>query len=304
MPNQITHFYFGQSAAGGLSDKAKEIILKYPGAYRVGSIGPDFMFVLREIGKGYSERYANEMQYLRMYEVFNACSDYIRAYPSECLISYMLGLINHYVIDSRAHAYVNFWVEEVMPKHYPGNMQTSLHGLLEAALDEIVLTEYMCVNPRTYNIAKDIKPTRYEKDKIAELYTGAINNVIGFEVSEKTIKRAINLTIFFFRMLGDKHGRKKRFFNYLEDRRGIKKQMSSLIRPPYLLGEFDYMNRDHKKWRIVRNRPELTDESFDELMEKCAEAFKRYVEKFLDSLEGKPLNVKDFKVNYEGVEVY
>jgi hypothetical protein len=304
MPNQITHFYFGQSAAAGLSDKAKEVILKYPGAYRVGSIGPDFMFVLREIGTGDAKRYANEMQYLRMYEVFKACSDYIRAYPSECLISYMLGLINHYVIDSRAHAYVNFFVEEIMPKNFPGNMHTSLHGLLEAALDEIVLTEYMCVDPRTYNIAKDIKPSKYEKEKIAELYTGAINGIVGFKVPKKTIKRAISLTIFFFRMLGDKHGRKKRFFNYLEDRRGSKKQMSSLIRPPYLLGEFDYMNRDHKKWRIVRNLPELTDESFDDLMEKCAETFKGYAAKFMDSLDGKALEPKDFRVNYEGVDVY
>lgn len=305
MPNQITHFYFGQDVYKNLNGRAKAIIDQYPHAFRVGALGPDFMFVLREIGIGNAPRYANEMQYLHMFEVFDKAGFYIKANPSDCLTSYLLGLLCHYVSDFRGHAYINYFVEEAMPKYYPGKYQTALHPLLEAGIDEIIIIEYMKLNPRLYNSGNDLKPSRYELDKISELYKNVINDIIGFDVSAKLVKKAIRYTKIFLSFATDRTGLKKKLFNYLEDRKGVKKQMSSIIRPPYLMESFDFMNRNHLKWRKVRNEAVMTNESFDEVMANCKEIAIKYIDNYMAYLEeNKPLRKEDFTINYEGVRVY
>lgn len=305
MPNQITHYYFSQDVYNSLSGRAREIIEKYPHAYRVGAVGPDFMYVPREVGIGRYPRYANEMQYLRMYEVFSRAGEYIINNNNECMTAYMLGLYTHYAIDQTGHAYVNYFMEEVMGKYFPMRMQLSLHALLEAGIDETVLIDYIKTNPRTYNAGKDLKPTRYEKEQIAELYKKAINPVIGFPVSKSMIKFAIRLSIKFFKFTCDKRGIKKRLANKYEDYKNIKKKLSSIIRPPYLYGEYDYMNRNQLPWRKVRNEEEMTTESFDMLMSRSKEMAIKYIDSFMDYIyKNKSLNKKSYTINYEGVRVY
>lgn len=304
MPNQITHYYHGQEVLKNLEGKAREAIYKYPHAFRIGSVGPDIMFVLRESTKKKEKHYANAMQYLKMYEVFAASVKYLKENPDECQLSYILGLLCHYVMDMRGHAYVNFFVEEIMPKYFPPKMQSALHPMIEAGLDEYILKDYMKVDPRTYSIGKDFKPGGYEKKKIGDIYENVINGVFGFDVKSKTIKRIINITIMFFYLTTDKSGVKKKIFNRLEDRKGSKKQMSSSIRPPYLLDEYDYMNRNKIKWRKVRNRDVYTEESFDEVLNDSINLGVKYINDFMAALSGEVnLKKQDFKVNYEGVSI-
>lgn len=305
MPNQITHYYHGMAVMERLEGKAKEIVGSFPEIFKVGCIGPDIMFVIREIGGGDAKRYANEMQYLKMYEVFNEAVHFLKDNPDEAHIAYMLGLLCHYVMDLRGHAYVNYFVEAVMPKYFPGNMQSALHPLLESGLDEHILIDYLKVDPRIYSIGREFRTTRKDRKKISRIYAQVINDVIGFDVPEWKIRMAIMISRMFFFVTTDKSGRKKKMFDRRENRKGIKKQMSSSIRPPYLMGEYDFMNRKRIKWRKVRNMKSLTDESFDMVIDDCINKALLYIDNFLSALEGeKGLEKKDFTVNYEGVKVY
>lgn len=305
MPNQITHYYFAQEVYSKLKGKSKEIIDRYPNAFKAGAIGPDFMFVLRESSKEDYRRYANVMQYLSMYEVFAQTADYIRENPSDCLTSYMLGMLCHYVSDFRGHAYINFFVEEIMPKYYPAKYQTALHTLLETGIDEVIILEYIKAESTKFNVSKLIKPTREEKEQIANLYVNVINKIIGFDVPKKKIKKALKTSIFFLKVTTDKNGYKKRLADAIEDKLEIKKQLSSSIRPPYLFNEYDFMNRKHLKWRKVRNEDELTNESFDRMMEDCKGIALKYIRNYISYInDNKPLLREDYTINYEGVRVY
>ncbi|MGI6702185.1 MAG: zinc dependent phospholipase C family protein [Christensenellales bacterium] len=304
MPNQITHYYHGQEVLKRLDNNLRDIVNRYPYAYKMGSIGPDILFVLRETSGAKIRHYANEMQYLHMYEVFDSATKHLKKNFDECQLSYMLGLLCHYAMDKRGHAYVNYFVEEVMPPHFPSEMQSALHPMMEAGLDEFVLLDHMNENPRKYKIADNFKSTLYERNKIGELYEQVINPVFGYTLSKGAMRFILKITVMFFRLTTDRFGVKKKFFNYLENRKGVKKQMSSSIRPPHNKDGFDYMNRNRVNWRLVRNQNKLTDESFDMVISDCVEQGVKYIEDFIAAVsKDKPLDKKNFQVNYEGVKV-
>lgn len=306
MPNQITHYYLADEVRKELTGRAKEAIDKYPKVFNLGSLGPDFLFVLREAGIGNAPQYANVMQYLHMYEVFDNAAEYIgKLEDKDCALSYILGLICHYVMDMRSHPYVYFFVEEVMPKAFPQKYISALHAILESAIDETILIEYMKTDPRKFDISKYFRLSSVEKNCVADLYFNSINSVIGFNVKRRHIKLAIKITNLYFKLTISRRGIKKRIVSYLEDRKEKKKQLSSSIRPPLLMGEYDFMNRSKISWRKVRNKDEYTTESFDEIIQDVRILSQKYIKAYMDRLfSGKTLKRKDFSVNYEGTQVY
>lgn len=304
MPNQITHLWVGEEVLKRLDKSLAEIAKENLQSYRMGTLGPDFLFVLREVGIGNAPRYANLMQYLNMYEVFEECAKFLENKSNDNKLAYMLGLMCHYVVDMRFHAYVNYFVEEAMPKYFEGKYHLTLHALMEAAIDEHIIEDKMKINPRAYKVAKYFKTSSYDKENISELYHKVINDVMDCHVSKANLKMALRLTKIFFNFTTDTKGYKKKFFNYIEDKKGMKKQLSSTIRPPIKYKEFDYLNDNHLKWRLARNRDIWLDKSVDELLDICIDESLDYIDKFIKRLKHSVLlSREDFIINYEGVAI-
>lgn len=304
MPNLITHYYFADTVKERLSGDILKVIEKEPKAFKLGAIGPDFLFALRELG--FKEKlYPNTMQYLKMHEVYSACGEYLRNNYDDVIYSYLAGLLCHYVSDYHTHPYVNYFVERYTAKHLPTNQIPSIHTLIESAIDSHICDEKLNIASNKFPAGRTCSAPKSVKMKIGRMYQKVVGPIFGYETKAKRYSLSFTLTKFFMKISIDRTGLKKKFFNKLENIVGGKKKITGLMRPPEGYGTIDYMNRNKVKWLKVRNGNEYTDVSIDELLVKAADKAVIYINNFSNYVfDNKPLDKNDFTVNYEGVKVY
>lgn len=304
MPDLVTHVYFAKSVMKELPDEIAAAASRHPDAFALGSIGPDYLFALREMGDSL-KRYPNTLQYRNQYEVFVSIGRYLEKYPDPVMLSYALGFACHYAADRNVHPYVNALCEEYVCSKLPGGYVPMAHTLIEQAIDEYIVREKLGYgeNSGDYNFGDELKSKRSVRKKIGRLYMGAIDDIMGIKLTEAKASLSFEITRLSFAFTRNKNGKRKEFFDKLENKFNLKKQFSARCRPPFGYGEIDYFNLERKPFRIVRNKEETSTATVFELFEKAkSEAATYYVPAlFYAATRGIPLDRARYDVNFEGV---
>lgn len=302
MPNLITHYYFAKKVEKDLSPTAKEITASCPDAFKLGSMGPDYLFILRELGFK-EKRYPNSLQYRKVFETFESTANYLNKNPDKTMLSYMLGFICHYAADRLAHAYVYYFCEEVMHKRMERRYHTAMHTLIESAMDCKVL-ENEGEDYTKYPAHTVISAPKKIRLKIGKLYEDAINDIYGIDLTPKRAALGFKLSEYLLRFAMDRTGLKKKIIGLWEDGEKRKKRFTSHMRPPACYGEADYFNEGRTPWRKVRNGEETVDHTIWEVLELCRKDAIRLIDEYLAWVfEGKPMKKEEFNVNFEGVDL-
>ncbi len=303
MPNLITHYFFAEDVLNALPEETKALIERNREAYNLGSVGPDFLFTLREIGD-VSARYCNRMHYTHVWDTFQRTATYLYRTKNETQIAYMLGLLTHYVIDHRLHPLVNYLAEEGLTQDYTADYQLYIHSLVESTLDEWTLIR-KGKNPRTFSSLKCADAPIKVKKEIGLLYREVINKVFRYDVPVSKIIFSMTICNLFGIMWMDKSGLKKKFFNALENAFDLKKSLTSLMRPAVGYGKVDLLNEQKRDWRIVRNEEPTCNLSIIEMCDVLVDEACRYIADYVEVLNTRgTLNKDDFRVNYEGVRTH
>lgn len=305
MPNLITHIEFGKEVYKHLPEETQKIIDKNKPAFILGSIGPDVLFALREIGMKELEPYANTLQFAAQYETFESMRKHQVENPCEIQYAYMLGFLCHYVADKILHSGVNYFNENILPKEMNEKEFASIHSLIESALDTYVLQEMRGYeNPNDYKPNKELKTSRKVKLKIGKLYEDVINNIYGFPLKKKTFALSANLTSIFMWFTNDKRRIKYKLVRRIEQKYLQSQKITCLFRPVARYGEVDYLNLNKHPWRKVRNREEMVEMSLVEAINLALEeASGYYLPIFHASVTNNvPLDEDRFKINFEGID--
>lgn len=306
MANLITHVYFAREVEKLLPSGLKGITEKYPAAYTIGSIGPDFLFVLREL-KDDAARYCNQMQYCNTYEVFTSIRDYLRTTKNPEALSYVMGLMCHYVLDFNIHAFVNYFVEEGVYKTVPGCQQQGIHAFIENALDDYISRERLHYkDSNLYRPSKELKTSGRTRRVISNIYINAINKIIGFDVVPWKFSFSIFLTRFAIWFVTDKRGWKRKLFGWKEGKKDYagKKSVRNLMRPPECNDAEDFLNLKKVPYRKVRNLDGTDNMTAVELMDTAVKQAADYIVSFWESVKtGAPLDPEAYLINYEGVKL-
>ncbi|OQC13210.1 MAG: hypothetical protein BWX72_01714 [Firmicutes bacterium ADurb.Bin080] len=305
MPNLITHMYLAKEVKKLLDDELKAIIEKYMDAFLFGSIGPDYLFALREMGLEIG-RYPNIMQYVKQYEVFERVAKFLNEKRDPLLISYTLGLMCHYVADLHCHPYVNFFCEEGVVKDLRPIQAKSVHTLIESAGDEYICTMRMGYkNSNKYKPNKDLRTKKKTRMKVGKMYEEVINDLYGIPLPAKKAALSVQLTKTFLAVANDPTGKLRPFVDKIEDKYASKKKFTALMRPPEGYGKVDYLNFNHREWRVARNRDQITDLDFMELIDTAINsATTVYIPMLYSSIkDGTEMDKSLFRVNYEGVDI-
>lgn len=304
MPNLITHYYFAETVKEKLGANARKIIDRYPDAYKLGAMGPDFMFAFREL-KLKERRLPHIMQYLKMYEVFNLSGEYIRDNQDNIVFSYILGLLCHYVSDFTIHPYVNFFVERHTAKLLPANQIANIHTLIESAIDSHICDEMYNTPSNEFASEKVAQASKKERMAISKFYAKVIGGIFGVKARARRYNFAFVATKLFMKFSVDKSGKKKRFFDKLENIMGGRKLLSGLIHPPEGYKILDYMNNNRVSWLTVRNGKDYSNETVYELLERARDTAVVYVDTYIDYvLKERALSKTEFAINYEGIKIY
>lgn len=106
MPASFTHYLFGQQVAPQLPYQIHDIILSHKDLYDIGLFGPDIIFYYRPLIPHSVSRIGYQMHKFPARYFFEQAQDIIRQTKDPALLSYTLGFICHFILDSNCHQYI------------------------------------------------------------------------------------------------------------------------------------------------------------------------------------------------------
>jgi hypothetical protein len=286
------------------SEEIKQIVKGDEDAFIFGTMGPDYLFAVRELGFK-EKKLANLMHSLKQYELFDVTSKYLRENYDKTLMSYMLGFLTHYISDYHVHSFVNYFCENELLQHMPHEYAKYTHNIIELAGDEYVLNTFMGYpNSNDYKLHKVLAVRCTTSKKVGKLFENVIAKIYGSPFSAFNGWFSLLATRATFWATRDKSGKKMKLVRKMEKAFGLDKQIAALMRPAPGYGEIDYLNFAHKPWRAVRNREEMVDLDYIELLDVAVKAAAEiYFPMYLAAVkDGTPLDEQYFRISFDGID--
>lgn len=131
MPASYTHYVFGQAVLEELSPELQRIIKENLAYYHIGVLGPDIIFYYRPFFPTPVSRFGFRMHKAPARDFFQKARETILVQHSPQLLTYIIGFITHFMLDSSCHPYIK------------NKMQHSkvAHVAIETELDRLLMLE-------------------------------------------------------------------------------------------------------------------------------------------------------------------
>lgn len=117
MPAAYAHYVFGKNVYKRLPAPVKQVIRENREAYLLGLHGPDLLFYYYPVCKNRINRLGSRMHHQIASDFFMESRRRYQERPSYVLLSYLLGFICHYTLDSECHSYISDYMEEYKVSH-------------------------------------------------------------------------------------------------------------------------------------------------------------------------------------------
>ena len=265
MSTYYTYSYFARNLVNYLPPAALAVVKLYPRAYQLGALGAD---VLHPLG-----RLSAELDVANPYVLFEQTGAHIFESGSKCQLAYMLGMLVHYLLDSRINPYLYYFAEHGVPHYFDDGKDMMSYEQIASSIDCHIINAYLDGNP---TVVHDVIPDDDVLDDIAKLYERAVSHVVGHPLQRKTIQR----------------------------------QLTAIEWPVvegYRLTELDYLNRNHRQWETVRNGNWTSTIGFVELLESLRKVAPSLVDLYMGRVRSKyelmPPNSNPFQLSHLGVLV-
>ena len=119
MPASYTHQQFGNQVFNHLDDQEiKQIIANNLNYYNIGLQGPDILFFYQPLKTNYVNTLGNQLHQDIARAFFEQAQVIIKENHDERSLAYILGFINHFILDSECHGYVDKTVIAQAIGHY------------------------------------------------------------------------------------------------------------------------------------------------------------------------------------------
>lgn len=230
MPAIAAHYYFGQLVFNSLGEKAKRMANCNKPVYDLGLQGPDIFFYYRPFMKNKVNKYGREIHAQKANIFFAKALEKIKKDGDCCALSYLLGFVCHWMLDSTFHGKIS----EVAP----GPVQ---HEQLETEIDRQIIVSNYSKRPEVYK--------RYELIKIKPDFVECLHKSYS-DLSSSQIKDSVDSMRNYNKFLYSPGGKKRKLLYAVETIIGIKDQFTSLMvgnradiryyKPAYdIIGKFD-----------------------------------------------------------------
>lgn len=107
MPATYTHAKYGKQVLALLSPSLQETIQRHLDLYNIGLHGPDILFFYKPLSSNKVKELGYDMHKKTARTFFNnARQRIVQSDNPEASLVYILGFINHFVLDSECHGYI------------------------------------------------------------------------------------------------------------------------------------------------------------------------------------------------------
>ena len=181
MPTTYTHYKFGVAVYHILPDEIKVIIDRHRQLYDIGLHGPDILFYYKPYKNNLVNQLGSKIHKELATDFFKQGKSIYQNTQEEAMLVYLIGFINHFILDSECHHYIHQYVKE---KHVS-------HSLIEAQWDRLLLLQDG-KNPTSYKVTSHIYPSKENAAIIAPFFN--IDEALVYH-SLKDMKRYLNLLV-------------------------------------------------------------------------------------------------------------
>ena len=282
MPGFTTHYIIGQEGFYNLPDcRLKEIIGRNPSVYHLGAQGPDLFFynavLLRHRGHKNIGIQMHEFHISEFVESMLLFADKIDDDSSkEMAITYAAGYMSHCIADAIMHPYVYGRIGyDPKKKGKVRRTATGLHCQLENDIDAILLQGYRQQKPSEFDQATAFSLDQKEKAFLSVFLCDTINETYyperygnTFSITTGVVSRSIYAMKLGLRALADPKEKKKKKIGFFESALRMQPLASSKLVTDNVSDLRWALNTDHEIWVNPWDKSMLSDESFEELLEK------------------------------------
>lgn len=268
MPTTYAHYRFGDKAIETFPSKYQEIIKSYRDEFNYGVHGPDIFFYYdcmhhNEVNK-YGTWLHEHVEFRKVVEHFREL--YRKHDNKDAAMSYLLGFLCHFALDSYCHGYIDHKAETVGPSH----------GRIESQLDRYFLIKDG-FDPLKKSVTSSLKPTKTCCHNIAQMYDN---------FDEATTTKALKDQKVYLNVLKDSNSFKRLL---------LKKLMKTIKAESYMDLLMDTYNDP---------RCESSNMRIDKYFDKALEHLPTLAKSYIDYLENDVPLEEYFKRNFIGMSNY
>jgi hypothetical protein len=284
MPAATTHVEFAKDVYRTSDDEIRRRITNRQ-MFWLGSQGPDMLFFHRaSVLPGSLHKYGNLMHNAKVPEFMTFFEHWVGDDPD--LISYYMGFLCHYALDSTAHPLINAIAHHRYKE--AGLHEGSAHVAMEGDIDVWVLHQ-RGRNIKSYDVNKYLKVDAKCAAKLGEMYHAMFKEVFDLDISAKDVAASVRDTGFYNGVL---YPRKVTF-------KTISLLEKALKMPPAISGimlvdkgDPQVINLDHIAYPLNYDETKTISDSFPELYGKAVLKAQKLLKNRSD---------EDFSLNFNGI---
>ena len=181
MPTTYAHWRFGVDCIETLPEELKEVINHHRDLFDFGVHGPDIFYY--DLAHNELVDFGNELHHKPAKEFFEHCIEVYRENSDnkEAMLSYILGFLSHYALDSQCHGYIN----------KKGRVSKLSHNKIEAEYDAHMIKQDGRSIDRTDRVAS-LKPSRNVANIVARFFPFSGREIYRTCVMQKILLSGLN----------------------------------------------------------------------------------------------------------------
>lgn len=268
MPGLITNYLFGERAYQSLSPNyLKDIIRKYPNAYRIGLQGPDIFF--------YYLSYYMRTRKNNIYTVLHKKNtgmflDNMIEYAvilepeeSEVCLAYISGFLCHYALDIHTHPYFRYRVEQDFLEHHERQSIPFYYRRIETLMDTLLLKRLNHMEPSQLNLEALVSASKKERKLISDCLVYALRTTYHYRISRKTVLKVLHSVRSTCNFLQTNPLLRQQLLRVIDDRLPFTPSKICFMYPDYEGDPEDYLNEMKQTWFKGKERIECNDSFYD-----------------------------------------
>jgi len=274
-------------------------------AYLLGSFGPDFLFMLKEM-KRPNDDYGPTIHHTTVYPCIQKVAKYLQTNNTTIKFSYMLGFLVHYVMDSILHPYVFYTEENYMQKALPEELKSTAHNHIESAIDCYIMDERRPnkVNPASYDPCPEMCMKKAVLSDIADIFTDVFNKHYGRENCTKSdLMNSFKMTKLLIWISVDRFGKLKELCQFIERKSKGPHRMTAFVHPPIgYRREIDYLNHERRPFdTVLRSGTQDNTATVEELLDACKQPCVEVLTEFWNAVtKDTPISESHYKLDFVG----
>ena len=204
MPTTYAHWRFGVDCIETLPEDLKQIVLNNRELFDIGVHGPDVFFY--DLRHPNIPKYGSTMHHNPAKGFFEHAAEVYNQYDDEkdAMLSYLLGFLSHYTLDSQCHAYIN-------GKNYSNELLT--HNKVESEYDGHLMRKDGRSVAQT-NRAESLKPDKHTAKVMARFFPFSEKEMLRTSKAQRLIISALNCKSDLKRKAAEKILNRLKMYNY------------------------------------------------------------------------------------------